>query len=199
MWEHELLFLNPLSLPSSDPRKEIVDGHCFLPTKLTFFDLRGFQWRGQTSVFRLLKSPGDALSMLKTSVLEECTYLKERGKKRLTGGGLICISCFELIFLGVQLPCGCLRTGQGGWLRLGWVLLLSPCSAFSWSGFCKWLTAQCSAQKQWKCEAWENTQADTVCCFPQLNGAAPSVCVPNCCTAIWLQMEGQLCYLGRRI
>lgn len=31
MWERELLFLNPPSLPSSDLGKEIVDGHAFYP------------------------------------------------------------------------------------------------------------------------------------------------------------------------
>lgn len=34
MWE--LLFLNPPSSPSSDPKKEVIDGHYFLSTKLTF-------------------------------------------------------------------------------------------------------------------------------------------------------------------
>lgn len=39
-------------------------------------------------------------------------------------GGLICVCCFELIFPGVQLHCGCLRTGQGG----GSVLTGCSCS-----------------------------------------------------------------------
>lgn len=73
MWEHELLFLNPPSSPSSDPKKEIVGGHCFLSTELTFLTSEIFSEEGKRLFSHFLKGPGDAFSKFTTSVPEECT------------------------------------------------------------------------------------------------------------------------------